>query len=472
MASACLLASFRGHAPPGWLLRRVEGGLAGVCLFGGNVRDAEQVVALTSTLRAAREDVVIAVDEEGGDVTRLEAATGLATPGNAALGAVDDVALTERVARAIGGSLAALGVTLDLAPVVDVNSNPENPVIGVRSFGAEPNLVARHGAAAVRGLQTAGVAACAKHFPGHGDTAVDSHLALPTLRAGLDTLRARDLVPFAAAIDAGVAAVMTSHLVVAALDDRPATLSAPVLRGVLRDELGFSGAVVTDALDMAGVGGERALPRTAPAALAAGADLLCLGSGQDEDAVEAALGGIAAALASGELGEERLADAAARAARLGGRSGGSRDAGPGDPGRTAARRAIRVMGPEPAPVRGALVVELRPRPNVAAGEPPSGLGEALAERDPATAVVTLREGDALPPDLGRNGRPLVAVVRDAGRHPWQRAALDELLARRPGALVVELGWPEPPPRAGTLIVTHGASRASCAAAADLLVGRG
>src|SRR5262245_64372642 len=134
LAAGCLLASFRGTRAPDWLLRRVEGGLAGVCLFGGNVRDAEQVRALVAALRGVREDVIVAVDEEGGDVARLEAVTGVGTPGNAALGAVDDVALTVRVAEALGAALSALGVTLDLAPVVDVNCNPDNPVIGVRAF--------------------------------------------------------------------------------------------------------------------------------------------------------------------------------------------------------------------------------------------------------------------------------------------------------------------------------------------------
>ena len=178
-AAACLWPGFPGHEAPDWVRRWLADGLGGVVLFAWNVRDSEQLAALTASLRAEQEGVVVATDEEGGDVTRLEAARGSSYPGNLALGAVDDVALTKRVAAAIGADLRAVGVTLNLAPVADVNSNPDNPVIGVRSFGSDSGLVARHVAAFVRGLQGAGVAACAKHFPGHGDTAEDPHLELP-----------------------------------------------------------------------------------------------------------------------------------------------------------------------------------------------------------------------------------------------------------------------------------------------------
>ena len=164
---------------PDWVRRRLADGLGGVVLYAWNVESREQLRALTAELRSEREDLVVAIDEEGGDVTRLEAATGSSYPGNAALGVVDDVELTERVAASLGAELADAGVNLDFAPVADVNTNPQNPVIGIRSFGSDAELVARHVAAFVRGLQRAGVAACAKHFPGHGDTSVDSHLALP-----------------------------------------------------------------------------------------------------------------------------------------------------------------------------------------------------------------------------------------------------------------------------------------------------
>ena len=170
LASACIFPGAAGLAAPAWLRREVADGLGGVVLFSRNVRDREQLAALTAALRSERADVLVGIDEEGGDVTRLEAATGSSYPGNLALGAVDDVGLTERVAAAIAADLAAVGVDLDLAPVADVNTNPRNPVIGVRSFGSDAALVARHVAAFVTGLQGGGVVACAKHFPGHGAT--------------------------------------------------------------------------------------------------------------------------------------------------------------------------------------------------------------------------------------------------------------------------------------------------------------
>ena len=245
LAAACLLPSFSGEEVPDWVLRLLERGLGGITLFAYNVREAEQLASLTARLREVGGDLLLAIDEEGGDVTRLEASTGSSFPGNLALGVVDDTSLTAEVAAAIAGRLARCGVNMNLAPVADVNTNPDNPVIGVRSFGADPELVARHVAAFVEGTQRQGVAACAKHFPGHGDTAVDSHVGLPVVAGDLEAA----LLPFRAAIAAGVKALMTAHLVVPALDDVPATLSRRILSRLLRDELGFDGLVITDALE-------------------------------------------------------------------------------------------------------------------------------------------------------------------------------------------------------------------------------
>ncbi|RQX59700.1 sugar hydrolase, partial [Micromonospora chalcea] len=253
LAAAVLQPGFVGTTPPPWVCRWLGEGLGSVVLFARNVVDHEQVATLTANLRAERPDVIVAIDEEAGDVTRIESARGSSRPGNYALGAIDDPALTEEVARDLGAELAAVGVTLDYAPDADVNSNPANPVIGVRAFGADPDLVARHTAAWVRGLQSGGVAACAKHFPGHGATVADSHHELPTVDVPPAGLRERDLPPFAAVVDAGVRAVMTAHIRVPALTgDGPATFSRAVLHDLLRVEYGFTGAVVTDALEMKG----------------------------------------------------------------------------------------------------------------------------------------------------------------------------------------------------------------------------
>ncbi len=317
LADAVLIPPFPGHDAPRWVLDALERGLAGVTIFGPNIAGPEQLAALTAQLRRAGGQPLVAIDEEGGDVTRIDHLTGSPYPGNAALGAVDDVALTAAVHQALGQDLAELGITVDLAPSVDVNTASDNPVIGIRSFGSDPDLVARHAAAAVRGLQAAGVAACAKHFPGHGSTSADTHHGLVTVEAGLDTLRRRDLVPFAAAIAAGVNGVMPGHLRVPELTgDLPATLSAAAQAGLLRGELGFTGVIISDALEMRAVSGVYGLAEAAVRAVAAGTDLLCLGRDTGHDGYLAVRGALAEALASGRLPAERLGGSG-----LGGRGG-------------------------------------------------------------------------------------------------------------------------------------------------------
>ncbi|EFL02564.1 sugar hydrolase, partial [Streptomyces sp. SPB78] len=317
-ALAVLQPGFAGTTAPDWLLRRIGEGLASVGLFGRNVAGDEQLTALTAQLRAEREDILVAIDEEGGDVTRLDVNTGSFIPGNLALGTVDDPELTRSVAAELGRRLAACGVRFNWAPSADVNSDPDNPVIGVRSFGADPALVARHTAAYVEGLQSAGVIACVKHFPGHGDTNVDSHLALPRIDASADVLRARELAPFRAAIAGGTLAVMSAHIVVPALDaEVPATLSRRILTGLLREELGYEGLIVTDGMEMRAIAGTYGIERGTVLAIAAGADAICVGGGlHDEGTVLALRDALVAAVRDGSLPEERLADAAERVRAL------------------------------------------------------------------------------------------------------------------------------------------------------------
>ena len=233
LALQVLLPGFTGTALPDDHRALLAQGLAGICYFGSNTADGPATTAaLSAAIRRANPAAVIAVDEEGGDVSRLHTRTPSPVLGAAALGAVDDLALTEAVGGWIGAELAAVGISLDLAPVVDVNSDPDNPVIGTRSFGTDPELVAGHAAAWTRGLQSAGVAACAKHFPGHGDTATDSHLALPTIDVDASTLERRELVPFAAAVAAGTAAVPASTAASKGTSSRTARVSASMsMRG-------------------------------------------------------------------------------------------------------------------------------------------------------------------------------------------------------------------------------------------------
>jgi len=318
-AHAVMLAAFRGTELPQWLPDAYARGLAGICLYGDNVDPVHGLAPLARAVAALDPTAVLAADEEGGDVTRLHMATGSPSPGNAALGVVDDVAATRVVAAGIGAELRSAGIWLDLGPCADVDSNPANPVIGTRSFGADPALVARHTAAYVAGLAEAGVAASVKHFPGHGDTTADSHIDLPRVTADRMLLEQRELVPFRAAVDAGAATIMTSHVVLDALDPQhPATLSHAVLTGLLRTELGYDGVIVTDALDMAGASAELGIDGAAVASLAAGADLLCLGPEPSDGprTLTCVVDAVVRAVAEGSLDAERLAEAADRVAAL------------------------------------------------------------------------------------------------------------------------------------------------------------
>ncbi len=466
LAATCLFPGFPGHEPPDWIRRWLGRGLGGVVLYAWNVEDREQLAGLTAALRAERGDVLVAIDEEGGDVTRLEAESGSSYPGNAALGAVDDVELTEQVAAAIGADLAAVGVDLDYAPVADVNTNPLNPIIGIRSFGSEPAHVARHVGAFVRGLQSSGVAACAKHFPGHGDTEADSHLELPVVNDELDAFVAKALPPFRAAIDAGAVSIMTAHILVPAIDDRPATTSRVILGDLLRCELGFEGMLMTDALEMRAISAVMGIEEGAVRALRAGADALCLGHDLAEEALVALEGAIATAVRERRLSEARLVEAASRVravARWVAEQPAHADV-ESDIGLAAARRALRVEG-EPALERTPLVVDLEPRPSIAAGSSP-GPGEWLRRALPEADVVRLTEDDGRSiPAL--DGRQLVVVMRDAHRHPWQQAAVTTFLADEDDAIVLEVGLPHwRPTGVHGYLATYGGARVNLEAAAE------
>jgi len=427
-ASACVLPSFPGSRAPDWIRRFLANGGRGLVLFADN---ADDLPGLSAALRAERDDVLLALDEEGGDVTRLEWREGSSYPSAAALGALDEPALTEEVAAAIASDLAAAGVNWNLAPVADVNV-AANPVIGVRAFGSDAGLVARHVAAAVRGTQRAGVAACAKHFPGHGSTVEDSHLALPALVGPLDA----GLDPFRAAIAAGAASIMTAHVKV---NDDAATLDPSIVGGLLRGELGFEGVVVADALEMKGISARHDVADAAVLAVEGGVDAVIVG----HDLGEADVVRIVQALER-RVSPERLADAADRVGRLAAfarlrQTQVDRDAALG-----AAARALRVEGDLSfgGPPR---IVELRPAANIAAGEAEHTL-----------AAVVVREGEPVP-------EADVYLVRDVHRHPWMEAV------DRPGAVVVEIGLPVwRPQRARGYVATFGGGRAALAAAAELL----
>jgi len=471
LAERCLMPGFEGVEAPAWLMQRVAGGLGSVCLYARNVESPAQLARLCATLHAANPSLVIAIDEEGGDVTRLEAATGSSYPGNLALGAVGDPGLTREVARAIGLELAHAGVDLDLAPVADVNSNPANPVIGVRSFGSDAAAVGRQTAAWVAGLQDAGVGACVKHFPGHGDTSVDSHLALPI--AG-DDPHGGALLPFEAGIAAGARAVMSAHIVVRELDRAPATISRSVMTALLRDELGFDGLAVSDGIEMRAISDGVGIVDGAVLALDAGCDLLCIGGGLvDEEIVVRLRDAIATAVRSGRLSEERLAQAANRVTSFA--SWRARQSAPQDPadrevGLRAARRAIRSEG-DVRVGTAVVAIKLLAGRSIAAGAVPWGVEGPLAERG---AAVSSHELAGPPPNLDgllaeAEGLSLVLMVRDLHRHPWQASVAEAVIARRPDTVAVEMGLPAcRPAGVSAYIATMGAARVCGVAAAELM----
>jgi beta-N-acetylhexosaminidase len=467
LALACILPGFEGPVAPDWVRKRISEGLGGIVLFGWNVESPEQLRSLTNALRAEG-DVLVGIDEEGGDVTRLEVATGSSYPGNAALGAVDDVELTERVAASIGADLAEVGVNLNLAPVADVNTNLRNPVIGIRSFGADGELVARHVAASVRGLQSSGVAACAKHFPGHGDTAEDSHHELPVV----ESLDDAALLPFRAAIEARAQAIMTAHIVVRSLGATPATMSRELLGDLLREDLGYDGLVITDALEMKAISATVGVEDGAVRSIAAGADALCLGHDLFDEAVVSVRDALVEAVRSDLLSESRLAEAAERvrsaAAWASGRGFGQRVAR--DVGRVAAGRALRVVG-EASPTAPPLVVELEPEPGMAAGRLGQSPGEWFRNVVPETQIVRPTTGSVNGALAEADGRQVVVVTRDAHRHETARAAIEELVERFPDLVLVELGLPYWHPSVGTFVATYGAGRVNVEAAAEALYSR-
>ena len=277
-----LIAGFDGQQVP-VELRSIarEFGLGGVILFARNVAEPEQVAELCheATNLAPGLPLWVSVDQEGGRVARLKAPF-TEWPAMATLGRSGDVQLAARFARALAAELRAVGITLDYAPVLDIHTNPKNPVIGDRALSEKAGEVARLGAAIIDALQSEGVAACGKHFPGHGDTQADSHLELPLVEHPIDRLRAVEFVPFRAAVAAGVATMMTAHVFMPALDEkRPATLSRRIVFDLLRTELGFEGVILSDDLEMKAVASNYAVPSAAVLAVEAGCDgvLICSG---------------------------------------------------------------------------------------------------------------------------------------------------------------------------------------------------
>ncbi|PYI68497.1 glycosyl hydrolase [Arthrobacter livingstonensis] len=499
LVNSVIWPGFVGTTVPEWLDRALRNGLAGVVYFSHNIDpDApEQVAALSAAIREANPSAVVGVDEEGGNVTRLQARDGSTIPGAAVLGTLDDPAVTAAAGRAIGRLCRAAGVNLAIAPVADVNTNPLNPVIGVRAFGSSTELVSVHTAAALAGIQSQRVGACAKHFPGHGDTVADSHLDVARVELTLEQLREHHLPPFQAAFDAGVAAVMSAHIIVPELGSAPATLN-PRAGALLRD-LGFEGLLITDALDMAAVRATVGPGEGAVLALLAGADLLCVGnplnaytSGLDDESCYAEVfGAVFDAVSSGRLPVSVLRRAAGRVAAfaqwsqgvpddaLADSAGGSDGLDSADWVDVAARAcrvdrgsgAVSLGGPDAV----VTLLDARTGHNMAAGPTENFIATALLEDYqvfvPAVSLLSPEDLSDLVSAAASRGESVLVIV-DSLLSPDQQATLAAVAAVAPRALCINAGLaPAPGTATGTALTTihcHGFSRVSAEAVVSLL----
>ncbi|HEX8939756.1 MAG TPA: glycoside hydrolase family 3 N-terminal domain-containing protein [Candidatus Limnocylindrales bacterium] len=440
----------------------LERGLGGVVLFAHNVESAAQVRALTAALRdRARGPFRIAIDQEGGHIVRLGAPL-TRFPSAMAIGATGSARLARAVARAQAEELAALGIDVDLAPVLDLAADPRNPTVGARSFGSVPNLVARLGAAAVGGFLEAGVAPVPKHFPGHGRTPLDSHRSRPYVTGGPDVLWEQDLLPFRSAVEAEAPAVMVGHVAYEGLTmGGPASLSPAVMTTLLRGTLDFDGVVVTDALVMDAITDERSVAEACVEALAAGADAV-----MPLDPWRRALVAVEEAIAAGRLAEPALAASLRRLDTLERRLAASpalRPAGPLVPRADAhaalagevARRSLSRLGgglalPIP-PDTAVAVVEFgagRPSPIESEDEPLASLGAVLGERLPrlVSVVIEPEEGDggaaeARARELAAAAELLVVATRDTFLRPRAADLLGDL--RRLGRPTVHVALRSP-----------------------------
>lgn len=495
LARGTLAVGFAGASPDAAPLEELRAFAPGaLTLFTRNVGSPDELRALVGALRAGGvPPPLIAVDQEGGRVARLRDEVA-PLPSAMAVAAGGDPALAAALGALLGRDLAALGISVDLAPVADLALAPASTTIGTRSYGDDPQRVAAFVTAFAAGLERGGVAATLKHAPGHGATAVDSHLALPRLATDAATLRARDMVPFAAAIRAGAASlVLTAHVVVEALDpERPASL-APAVYRLLREELGFDGVCATDCLEMDAIARGVGTVDGAVAALAAGADLVLIS--HHLELAQAAATAIVQAVETGRLPLARLEEAHERVLRLRERFAVLRplaaDAVDAAAPLAAARAAVTAVRGEPRLREGSAVTVISFEGALGDAAAASGTRAHVAEAPSLSAALRRRRWKSevmrVPLDPGADElelllehvprlgeREFVLVTRRADLHPAQREAVARILALVPAALIVSAREPYDAllwPAAHRVVCAYGDDALAFEGVADVLAGR-
>lgn len=474
IVNSLLMPGFVGTTVPDWLARELDAGLGAVCWFAHNVPDRDTARLLADDIHARGDNAMVWCDEEGGPVTRIDSVMGSPWPSHAALGQLDDLDATRTVGAGIGARAGEAGIDVVLGPVMDVNSDPDNPVIGVRSFGATPDLVAQHGLAFIEGLQQQGIGACAKHFPGHGATKVDSHRMLPVIESTVDALWERELAPFVAAVEAGVRCVLTAHVVFPAFDDQLATMSARWI-ALLREQIGFDGVVATDALDMRAISAGVGRCKGAIAALRAGVDMVCIGNPMfpepygDAATFEAVRSAVGAALEDGRLDIDRLAEASGRLADLASWTAARRAERPVPSvqiGLEITRRTLHVEG-DPRLVADPVILTHQAS-NLAAGDNRFPLARLLSRERAGVACQNVTSEQEALAALRRYPGLVPLIVTDGLSGT---AVVDAVRAEHPSAVVVHMGPAGAAPDVvAPLIRTWGGGAASARAVAELLLG--
>jgi beta-N-acetylhexosaminidase len=489
-----LVVGFHGHEPPRHILDWLqEGRIGGVILFARNVETPEQVSELTWALReAARRPILVAIDQEGGVVARLREGF-TESPGAMALGAADDPKLTEDVSVVLATEMRALGINWNLAPAIDLTHDINNPSVGVRSLGSDPEHVRRHALAQVRGLQGAGVAATAKHFPGKANTPVDPHVRLPVIEGPLDDMWGTDLVPFRAVCGAGVASVMITHVQFKALEPvYPSTLSPAIIQGLLRRDIGYRGLVTTDCMEMKAVTDAYGPGESAVLAAKAGANVVLFSHTLEHQ--EAAYEALLDAARSGRLPMEQVDYSVERINEV-----KARFASDGRPPLRVIRQPGHLESVEIAARAGTVLLRdtpsllpLGPEARVAVIEFVSSLGKEGVEQGKETAFIKLLRGlftnlenallDSLTPTEGQlehaerlaeDADTLILATRNAHLYPAQMEAAQRLLAAGKPCVLVCLRNPYDAGalEAGSVLLTLGDAMPSLEAAAEALVGR-